>query len=181
LIDFNGEVPHLVVRRAHHQDLGSLVRLRDQAASWQQARGIDQWAVGERGLDYFAAHRDTGELFVAELGDHRLIGTVVITFQDEPTWGPRPSNAGYVHDLIINRAQAGKQLGEQLLAWAERRIAGTGRSYARLDYVSHNHALGRYYTRLGYRTVGTKTYEQTDVHPVTLAEKNLTVPGNQSS
>jgi protein-tyrosine phosphatase len=181
LIDFNGEVPYLIVRRARHRDLGSLVRLRDQAASWQQGRGIDQWAVGERGLDYFAAHRDAGELFVAELDDHRLIGTVIITFRDYPTWGPRPEGAGYVHELIINRSHAGEQLGEQLLGWAERRIASAGRSYARLDYVSHNHALGRYYTRLGYRTVGIKTYEGTHVHQVTLAEKDLAPPGNQIS
>jgi ribosomal protein S18 acetylase RimI-like enzyme len=173
-------VQHLTVRRARHRDLGSLVRLRDQAASWQQARGIEQWAVGERGLDYFAAHREAGELFVAELQDHRLIGTVVITFQDEQTWGPRPEDAGYVHDLIINRSHAGEQFGAQLLTWAERRIAGTGRSYARLDYVSHNHALGRYYARMGYLTVGTKTYEGTHYHTVTLAEKNLAAVGGQN-
>jgi hypothetical protein len=63
-----------------------------------------------------------------------------------------------------------------LLTWAERRIASAGRSYSRLDYVSHNDGLERYYARLGYVAVGTKKFESTTLHPVTLAEKKLTAP-----
>jgi hypothetical protein len=156
--------------------LGSLVRLRDQAARWQQARGRDQWGVGERGLEYFAAHHDAGELFVAETPDHQLVGSVIVTFQDEQTWGLCADDAGYVHGLIIERSHAGERLGVLLLSWAERRIAGAGRSCSRLDYVSHNDGLERYYARLGYVAVGTKKFEGTTLHPVTLAEKKLTAP-----
>lgn len=176
LIGFNDVVQTLTVRRAHHRDLGSLVRLRDQAARWQQAQGRDQWGVGERGLEYFAAHHDAGELFVAETPDHQLVGSVIITFQDEKTWGRRADDAGYVHGLIIERSHAGERLGVLLLAWAERRIASAGRSYSRLDYVSDNDGLERYYARLGYVAVGTKKFEGTTLHPVTLAEKMLTAP-----
>jgi ribosomal protein S18 acetylase RimI-like enzyme len=176
LIGFNDVVQTLTVRRAHHRDLGSLVRLRDQAARWQQAQGRDQWTVGERGLEYFAAHHDAGELFVAESHDHQVVGSVVITFQDEKTWGRRADDAGYVHGLIIERSHAGQRLGVVLLTWAERRIASAGRSYSRLDYVSHNDGLERYYARLGYVVVGTKEFEGTTLHPVTLAEKKLSTP-----
>jgi protein-tyrosine phosphatase len=174
LIGFNVVMQTLTVRRAHHRDLGSLVRLRDQAARWQQAQGLDQWGVGERGLEYFAAHHDAGELFVAETPDHQLVGSVVITFQDEQTWGRRADDAGYVHGLIIERSHTGERLGVLLLAWAERRIASAGRAYSRLDYVSDNRGLERYYARLGYVAVGTKKFEGTTRHPVTLAEKKLT-------
>jgi hypothetical protein len=61
-----------------------------------------------------------------------------------------------------------------LLAWAERRIASAGRSYSRLDYVSDNDGLERYFSRLGYVAVGTKKFEGTTLHPVTLAEKKST-------
>jgi ribosomal protein S18 acetylase RimI-like enzyme len=173
LIGFNDVVETLTVRRAHHRDLGSLVRLRDQAARWQQAQGREQWTVGERELEYFAAHHDAGELFVAETHDHQVVGSVAITFQDEKTWGRRADDAGYVHGLIIERRHAGQRLGVVLLTWAERRIASAGRSYSRLDYVSHNDGLEHYYARSGYVVVGTKEFEGTTLHPVTLAEKKL--------
>ncbi|MET9800190.1 hypothetical protein [Streptomyces sp. NPDC006368] len=46
-------VPPLSFRRAAAPALTELVRLRDDAARWQIARGIDQWAPGELGEDHF--------------------------------------------------------------------------------------------------------------------------------
>jgi len=52
--------------------------------------------------------------------------------------------------LAIHRVAKGEALGERMLAWAERRIAETGRDFARLDCWCRSPFLPTYYSRLGY-------------------------------
>lgn len=143
-------------RLADDADLSALVRLRDEAARWMLARGIDgQWRPGELGEDHFRRVTETGEVWLAEAAG-RVIGAWELWWEDEDAWGPRPPTAGYVHRLMVDRAGAPPGTGRLLLRAAERRVAEAGRSLVRLDCLAGNARLNAYYLAAGYRVVGRK-------------------------
>jgi len=154
-------------------DAAAVVRLRDAAAEWLLARGIEQWHPGEAGESGLAARADAGELFVVrDRGE--VVAAVVIVPSDPLVWGPRPSDAGYLHTLVIDRRWAGQGLGRRVLARAEAHIAARGATCARLDCVAGNDGLTAYYRNAGYTEVGRRTFAPDHPWPpVALFEKQI--------
>ncbi|MFI0738552.1 GNAT family N-acetyltransferase [Streptomyces sp. NPDC021100] len=137
-------------------DLAALVRLRDEAARWMLARGVDgQWRPGELGTDHFRRAVECGEAWFAEAGG-RVVGAWELWWEDEDAWGPQAPVAGYVHRLMVDREAAAPGTGRQLLRAAERRVAAAGRNVVRLDCLAGNARLTAYYLDAGYRVVGHK-------------------------
>ena len=83
-----------------------------------------------------------------------LVGSVRLAWTDEPVWGDRPADAGYVQALMTARVAAGRGLGRRLLAHVEEVIAGSGRPMARLSCLRGNAGLEEFYARAGYAEVG---------------------------
>ncbi|MFE7894753.1 GNAT family N-acetyltransferase [Streptomyces sp. NPDC057412] len=153
-------------RLAEAADLGTLVRLRDDAARWMLAHGITgQWQPGQLDQDHFSRVMDRGEVWIAEAeaeaeadagAGGRVVGAWELWWDDEDAWGPQPPVAGYVHRLMVDRATAPPGTGRTLLRAAERRVAETGRAFVRLDCLAGNARLHAYYLAAGYRVVGHK-------------------------
>lgn len=143
------------VVEATDSDTNALLSLRDDAARWLLARGIDQWRPGEspysweRGDEYF--------VFVLWHGEDR-VGTVTILWDDPVIWGEQPEPSGYVHNLIVARPFGERGLGRRLLQWAEDHIAESGRSLARLDTDARNRTLRDLYESVGYRWMRDQHY-----------------------
>jgi protein-tyrosine phosphatase len=164
----------LVFRRATEADLPTLVALRDSAARWMAATGIEQWRPGEMGEDHFRAVMREGEVWVATgESDPRIAGAWELWWSDEGAWGPQPPVAGYIHRLMIDHENPLRGTGRAMLAAAEERIAAAGRSLARLDCAAHNARLRRYYADAGYTEVGEQRHRAGFRYPVTLFEKQL--------
>ncbi|KUJ70484.1 protein tyrosine phosphatase [Streptomyces albus subsp. albus] len=166
----------LAFRRAGEDDLTELVRLRDAAARWQAASGIDQWKPGELGIEHFRTRLRDGEVWLATLGaDGPCAGAWELWWDDPAAWGPQPPVAGYVHRLMTDRQVAQPGAGRELLAAAERRIAETGRAVCRLDCLADNARLRRYYQEAGYTEVREvpKHGDGGRRYAVTLLEKEL--------
>ncbi|MFI2437181.1 tyrosine-protein phosphatase [Streptomyces sp. NPDC018693] len=167
--------PDLTYRQATPADAPTLVRLRDSAALWQQARGITQWRPGEKDEAHFRHRMREGEVWLAHTGDH-LAGAYELWWDDPAAWGPRPADAGYVHRLMTTPHTAPPGTGRDLLTHAESRIAATGRPYSRLDCLSSNPRLRTYYESAGYTVVGeqrAKTDGTGSPYAVTLMERRL--------
>jgi len=100
------------------------------------------------------ANVDAGALYLASLGDE-VVGTLALQWSDPYFWGDdgHDGRAGYVHRVVVRRAHAGAGLGAQLLAWAEDQVRARGRAALRLDVVSHNAPLRRYYEGAGFEHV----------------------------
>ena len=147
------------VADATDSDIDALLNLRDDAARWLLARGIDQWQPGEipysweRGDDYF--------VFVLWHGEERA-GTVTILWDDPVIWGEQSVPAGYVHNLIVARRFGGQGLGLRLLQWAEDYVSKSGRSLTRLDCGAQGHKLRDLYESVGYRWVRNQHYAWLD-------------------
>lgn len=159
-------------------DLPVLVGLYDAAARWMQESGIDQWKPGGKDREHFRLRIAEGEVWLAEAGG-RTVGAYELWWSDEPAWGPRPPEAGYIHRLMVDRGRAPAGTGRAMLAHAERRIAEAGREWARLDCLASNPRLRTYYEGAGYTVVGEQPYKEDgdnggSPYAVTLLEKRLT-------
>ncbi|MFF3956578.1 GNAT family N-acetyltransferase [Streptomyces sp. NPDC001890] len=163
-------------RLADDTDLPALVRLRDDAARWMLARGINnQWQPGELDEEHFRRVMAGGEVWIAEAAG-RVAGAWELWWTDEDAWGPQPPVAGYVHRLMVDRSSARPGTGRLLLRAAEQRVAGAGRAFVRLDCLAGNARLSSYYLNDGYRIVGHKAGKQQpggDPKSFTLLEKAL--------
>nr|WP_222109612.1 tyrosine-protein phosphatase [Streptomyces cupreus] len=167
--------PQLTYRKATAAEAPTLVHLRDSAALWQLARGIDQWKPGEKNETHFRNRMRDGEVWLAYAAGS-LTGAWELWWTDPAAWGPRPPDAGYIHRLMTTPHTAPPGTGRQMLTEAESRIAATGRPYARLDCLSSNPRLRTYYESAGYTVVGEQHAKQDgkgSPYAVTLLEKRL--------
>ncbi|MCX5361714.1 GNAT family N-acetyltransferase [Streptomyces sp. NBC_00124] len=165
----------LTYRKAEPADAKTLVHLRDSLSLWMLARGIDQWKPQEKTEAHFLTRMQEGEVWLAYTGD-TLAGAYELWWTDEAAWGPRPSDAGYIHRLMTTPHTAPPNTGRQLLTHAESRITQSARPYARLDCLSTNPRLRTYYESAGYTVVGeqpTKDGGLGSPYAVTLLEKPL--------
>lgn len=142
----------LEVREAGPADIDVVVEILSEAARWLIGRGIEQWP-DPFPREPIEARVRRGEFFVAE-HEGEIAATFALLWSDPAFWGERPADAGYVHVLAVRRAFSGRELGERLLAWAERRVAAAGREFLRLDCRSDNPVLQAYYERLGFERRG---------------------------
>jgi protein-tyrosine phosphatase len=165
----------LTYRRATPADAQTLVHLRDSLSLWMLARGIDQWKPQEKTESHFLTRMQEGEVWLAYT-DNELSGAYELWWTDEAAWGPRPSDAGYIHRLMTTPHTAPPNTGRALLTHAESRIHKAGLPYARLDCLSTNPRLRAYYESAGYTVVGeqpTKDGGLGSPYAVTLLEKRL--------
>ncbi|MEU9214329.1 tyrosine-protein phosphatase [Streptomyces sp. NPDC048415] len=167
--------PPLTFREATEDDLPTLVRLRDEAAHWQLAHGIDQWKPGQLGEPHFRTRLQEGEVWLTLLDD-QVAGAWELWWDDPAAWGPQPPTAAYIHRLMTDHRVAPPGTGRLMLAEAERRISLSGRPLSRLDCLSTNPRLRAYYQAAGYTVAGEQPTKSTGMgtpYAVTLLEKRL--------
>lgn len=170
---------HLVIEPASGADVAAYLRMRDEAAEQMVARGIVQWRPGELTEDALHRWAADGEIFAARL-DGTLVGGLFVLWSDPVFWGDREEKAGYTHGLLVDRRLKGQGLGRRLLTFAEEHIRASGRYLSRLDTVTTNDVLRRYYRAAGYREVGERAFDDgkvlahgAPIGSVTLFEKSL--------
>jgi GNAT superfamily N-acetyltransferase len=145
----------LDLRLATTADLDVVVDILRDAARWLADRGIEQWPSDGFPAHTIAERIDRGETYLAEI-DGMPVATVSIDWADPGMWGLIQGNDGlaaYAHRMAVRRAWAGQRLGEQLLDFVRRKARDAGRPLVRLDCVTANRALCRYYEARGWTHV----------------------------
>jgi ribosomal protein S18 acetylase RimI-like enzyme len=140
---------NLEIREARGADIDVVLSILEEAAGWLVRRGIELWAPGSFSRRRIADRIECGEVYLATLAG-QAVGTFVLQWSDEETWGSGQDDAGYVHGLAVRREFAGKGLGRELLRRAENIAAAAGKKYLRLDCVAENTALNASYERSGF-------------------------------
>lgn len=149
-------VGRLTVRQAQAGDVEAAAAIEEDAARWVRSIGIDPGQPPRPLRAILADCASRGELYLATLGAEP-VAKLVLQWADPRIWGDFPGEAGYVHGLMVRRANAGQQIGMYLLRWAERVVSSAGRAYLRLDCKADNPALMRYYERAGFTYRGEVT------------------------
>jgi len=128
-------------------DIDDVLDVLNEAARWLASRGINQWRVDGFPRDLIIGDISRGEVYVARC-EHRAVGTFTLQWSDELFWPGASGAAGYIHRIAVRRDVRGS--GLELLKFAERITADTGRKLLRLDCFAGNAALCSYYERAGF-------------------------------
>src|SRR5258706_14536817 len=143
--------PHgeLVIRPAVPDDVEALAAIGESTSAWLDSLGIDAGRPPKPLREIAADRVREGDIYLATL-DGVPAGTVTLLCDREALWSDLPGEACYVHGLMVHRDFAGRQIGLEMLRWAEHETAARGKLLLRLDCMMENLALRAYYERAGY-------------------------------
>jgi len=150
----------LSIRKAQPGEETSVLSLMREAALWLQEKGIPQWqgVLGSQGQEIANYRVKEGTAYLAEL-NRKNAGTISIQWEDPFSWGKKGTDgsAGYIHGLAISRHFAGKEVGKEILKWAEETIRAQ-KPLVRLDCMAENPRLCRYYEDAGFSKIGQNSF-----------------------
>lgn len=154
----------LDIRKAGPKDLDAIAALHREAQAWLAAQGSDQWQPmlnGRLSIDYvrssIARSIAKGDCYVVIDGEEPVATITLDSFADPEFWNDEdnPTDALYLHRMIVRRSHAGQGLGRQLVDWAADAAAAAGKRWLRLDAWRTNKQLHEYYASLGFQHVRT--------------------------
>ncbi|WP_415973069.1 GNAT family N-acetyltransferase [Rhodococcus sp. 077-4] len=162
------------VRPARIDDAEAILALRHAAEDWLAERGIDQWPPREVPLTTIRNQVAAGEFVVMRpCPELPIVAAMRLIWSDESIWQHDNVAAGYVHNLVIDRAYAGRGLGRALLDWADHAVRDAGATLLRLDCAESNTELRAYYCRCGFREVGRREFRDSQWFSVTLFQRDV--------
>jgi GNAT superfamily N-acetyltransferase len=147
-----GMTVQLVVRTATRDDLPTVHKILDEAATWLSQRGIHQWPTPYPREPISRACTD--RLLWVGSRSGRIVATMRTALHDPDIWGDYPLSALYVQALAVRREPTSRGSGLELLRWAARTAAHNNLLAVRLDCWAENWRLRRYYQQAGFRHVG---------------------------
>ncbi|WP_299119396.1 GNAT family N-acetyltransferase [uncultured Tenacibaculum sp.] len=101
------------------------------------------------------------EFYFIKNTDNEIIGMVRILEEDLLYWGKQEDKSLYVHSLVVREHFNKKGLGKIILDKVESLAQQKQYKYLRLDAVSTNVKLCKYYEKQGFNKVGVKELNDT--------------------
>lgn len=148
----------LIVKKSKRDDAGQLAEILTEARLYKTAHGDNAWGSKPVGAEEMEARIAKGNTYSARIGD-KIVGTILLLWEDKLTWGEQPAVAGYAHQLAVKNGYRGQNLGAQILDWASKKTEVNRRSFLRIDFPPDNEGLKRYYTALGFTFVEKRLVE----------------------
>ena len=96
------------------------------------------------------------EFFFIANENEEKIGMVRILNQDIIYWGNTNDKAIYIHSLVILEEYNGQGYGSKVINQIEKKAIKNQCQFLRLDAVTSNTKLCKYYENLGFEKIGTK-------------------------
>jgi len=128
----------------------------EEVAAWGEAAGMPSWSPGSFtgaesvGVSRLRGDIASGGLYLIWRGEHP-IGTFSLLESDPIFWPDGGDAAMYLHRFAVSRGAAGA--GRFAVEWCLRETRRRGRSHLRLDCLSGNAGIRRYYERFGFTAV----------------------------
>jgi GNAT superfamily N-acetyltransferase len=150
---------HVLVRRAHEDDLPRLADLLRACVAAMRNRGIDQWDDVYPTEATLRADIMAGSLYVAAAPGTPIAGAFTVDRREEPeyatvAWRLVGRPVSVVHRLMIHPTCQRRGLGRHLMTLAEIAARRAGCGALRLDAFTGNEPSLRLYAKLGYDEVG---------------------------
>ncbi len=142
----------ITVEVAKHEDAEALADILSSGVKNKVAHGDMAWGNEPYTPEELRERIDHGNTYIARIGNEP-VGTLLLIWDDQMTWGEQPAIAAYVHQLAVKDGYRGMNLGGKLLDWAGQQAASSGRELLRIDIPPVNDGLKRYYENLGFTWV----------------------------
>lgn len=149
--------PQFVVRRAHVDELETVMALLKERIEWLRARGSDQWSTWESWRLKIHPALESGDVWLL-LDGTDPVGTISVEFQgDQDFWQQEEcaEPAAYLSKLAVRLDHAGQELGVLITDWASDYAYRRGCKFVRLDAWKTNEGLHAYYADRGWKHLRT--------------------------
>ncbi|MFD8667786.1 GNAT family N-acetyltransferase [Streptomyces microflavus] len=148
----------MIIERATPDDLDILLTFRQEAASWLNALGTDQWQRPYP-ADRLLRSIEAGVVFMVRDGSTTAATITLTPEAEDGLWSDRElhEESRFVNKLTVARTHGGQDLGGRLLDWAGDQAYRSGAKWLRLDAWTTNKPLQDYYLRHGFEHVRTVT------------------------
>jgi ribosomal protein S18 acetylase RimI-like enzyme len=164
------------------QDVSAAHAIYSRTFDWLATKGVRQWLLR---LDEatFGKRQAAGEAFAIH-ADRKLAGCVFVPFETIAYYGDE-LNTGrrwWMHTLVVDRAFAGRRLGEWAVAAVCDLVRARGGDSVWLHCVNdanHTDVIPGYYERLGFDEVvrADVTYPSGNSFPMVVMRKSLPLTG----
>ncbi len=153
-MDALGSSLSLEIAPAREVDLPVASEILTEAAQWLIDRGEPLWALEELVPGRLRPQAREGTLHIARQ-EGEPVATIVFQWEDRLFWPEVvEGESAFIHRLAVRRRVAGTGVASALIAWAEERARGAGRTWLRLDCSANHEGLGRYYEAAGFERNG---------------------------
>jgi GNAT superfamily N-acetyltransferase len=155
--------PSFDVRAVDANEVDIAVDILEEAAVWGGADGRSTWPSGwfidPAGRGRARLHKDieTGSLYIVWL-DGKSASTFALLEADPLFWPTAGDEALYLHRFAVRRSAAG--VGRRAIQWMISEVQRRDRAYLRLDCLTDNPGIRRYYESCGFHAVGETTIER---------------------
>jgi GNAT superfamily N-acetyltransferase len=152
------------IRPATNDELEQAAEVLEDAIAWADERQLASWTAGTFrdpggwGQRVLREALEAGGLFLVERR-RTVVGTLSLLPSDERFWPDAPPDGLYLHRFAVRRSASGAGVGAAALAWCEEEVRRRGRRFLRLDCLSGNPGIRRYYEHAGFRHRGKAAVE----------------------
>ncbi len=147
------------IRQAKHNELRFALEMLRDAAAWLNSLSVDYWQDWLNPPAPYVAWIQQGfdnrEFYFAENEGGEVVGMFRLQYADEMFWGKRDDKAGYIHSFTTNRKYKNQGVGREILRQIEKKLAGEGIEFLRLDCSPYVEKLCAYYESYGFEAKDT--------------------------
>lgn len=133
----------VIIKKANKKDLDEYYNLILERCEWFKENKINQWNYNYEKIfnkDYFYKNLNENHIFVA-IKNNKVIGGIFL--RDKDIYYKRKGNSFYLHHFVTKIGE--KNIGDLLLNYAINYCKAKNKAYLRLDCISTNEFLNRYY------------------------------------
>jgi ribosomal protein S18 acetylase RimI-like enzyme len=144
----------LEISVAARHELPIVMEVIDEAAQWLLARGIRQWQSPPpvEAWDSFREYIGAGLVYLVRgYGSRGAIGTFRLEWHGGTLWPDDRQDAGCLYTLALRPCHVGRGFGILVIDWVRDLLRKRGKCYFRLDCISSNERLRRWYDALGFQ------------------------------
>ncbi len=136
-------------------DLATIFSLYDEAVAFQKTKFDKHW------LDF---EREMVQLEIAEGRQWKIMEAEVvacifaIAYEDPFIWKEKNADpAIYIHRIVTNPDYRGREYVKNIIEWAKVHAVQMKKKFIRMDTWGDNEALINYYTKCGFKYLGSIT------------------------
>lgn len=165
-----------IPKKAQSEHALAIYQTRKTIEHWLLERDYHQWDNIPHDLNLIQNQVDNREWYIITKQTSDTIKVIAgfrLLYNDFTIWGDQSEPAAYLHTLMVHPDNMGNNLAHKLLYWAQYHSYVTrGTKLLRLDCVTHNPELRKYYTDQNFIEVGNRSFTNR-LYPVTLFERNV--------
>ena len=146
------------IRKATLEDIDNIMHMYNSCVSGMIDEGIDQWDSTYPNKQIILNDIKYSTFFVVEINKEIVAGINIDKNQDYTyksiKWHDTSNSFLVVHRLAVKKEYWNKKIGKKLMLFTEELVINNKLNSIRLDTYSGNQKAMNFYSRLGYKNMG---------------------------